>query len=75
MTTDFSAIYRRRENRHYKKCARPIDPMSWFMTIFESRGPHGRGELWNTRDTRVNKGVGLRENKNPMSCVRRLHYD
>jgi hypothetical protein len=45
------------------------------MTRFESRGAHGRGEQWNTRDMRVYTGLDLCEDKNPTSCVRRMYYD
>jgi hypothetical protein len=31
----------------------------WFMTRFESRGDHGRGEQWNAREMRVYAGSGL----------------
>jgi hypothetical protein len=47
----------------------------WFMTRFESRCAHKRGEQWNARDTRVYIGSGLREDKNLTSCVRQLYYD
>jgi hypothetical protein len=45
------------------------------MTRFESRGAHGRGEQWNARDTRDYTGSCLREDKDPMSYMRRLYYD
>jgi hypothetical protein len=45
------------------------------MARFESRGAHERGEQWNTRDMMVYTGSGLREGKNPTSCVCRLYYD
>jgi hypothetical protein len=51
-----------------------VDPVSWFMTRFESRGAHRCGEQWNTMDTRVYTGSGLCEDKNPMSYVCRLYY-
>jgi hypothetical protein len=47
----------------------------WFLTRFESRGAHGCGGQWNTRDTRVYIGLDLREDKNPTSCVHQLYYD
>jgi hypothetical protein len=40
-----------------------LDELSGFMTRFESRGAHGRGEQWNARDMRVYIGSGLREDK------------
>jgi hypothetical protein len=44
--------------------------LSWFMARFESTGAHGCGEQWNTRDTRVYTGLGLREDKKPyILCV------
>jgi hypothetical protein len=45
------------------------------MTRVESRGAHGCGEQWNTSDTRVYTGSGLRENKPPTFCVGQLYYD
>jgi hypothetical protein len=45
--------------------------VSRFMTRFESTGAHGCGQQWYARDMRVYTGSGLRENKNPMSCVHR----
>jgi hypothetical protein len=41
-----------------------------FMTGFESRGAHGCKKQWYAMDTRVYTGSGLREDKNPTSCVR-----
>jgi hypothetical protein len=35
-----------------------------------SKGAHGCEEQWHARDTRVYTGLGLRVDKNPMSCVR-----
>jgi hypothetical protein len=49
--------------------------LSWFITRFESRSAHGRGDQWNTSDMRVYTGSGLREDKNTTSCVRQLYYD
>jgi hypothetical protein len=49
--------------------------LSWFLTRFESKGAHGCGEQWNARDMSVYIDSGLREDKNPTSCVHRLHYD
>jgi hypothetical protein len=47
----------------------------WFVTRFESRGAHRHGEQWNTRDIRVQIGLGFCEDKNPMSGVHQLYYD
>jgi hypothetical protein len=43
--------------------------MSWFLTGFGNRGVHGCGEQWHVRDMMVYTGLGLREDKNPTSCV------
>jgi hypothetical protein len=51
------------------------DMLSLFLTRFESRGVHGRGEQWNARDTRVYIGLGLREDNNPTFYVRHWYYD
>jgi hypothetical protein len=38
-------------------------------------GAHGCGEQWNARDMRLYTGLGLREDKTPMTCVCWLYYD
>jgi hypothetical protein len=42
-----------------------------FTTRFESRGDHGCKEQWHAGHMRVYIGLGLHEDKNPTSYVRR----
>jgi hypothetical protein len=86
-----SAVIKHEEKKRKRVLSRPSDDstrvappkyhlvytpsLSWFMTRFESRDTHGCAEQWNARDTRVYTSSGLREDKNPTSCIHRLYYD